>query len=320
MNRSRRAIGYRQRVRLGVLDVGSNTVHLVVVDTVKGARPDPRSVYKATLRLAELVQDDGSLSQLAESKLLASLKEALNVAEQEGVEELLAFATSAVRDASNADHLIEQAKVQSGVSLKVLTGEDEARVTFLAVRRWVGWSAGELMVVDIGGGSLELARGADEYPELATSLPLGTGRLTAQFLSRTDPPKRADIAELRAHLRHAFIELPRASGWNTGTPSVYATSKTFRTLVRLARDGKDPSGAKLRFAVLDELSDRLLAMNAAERAALPGVSANRADLIAAGSVIALEAMIHFEWESVTVCPWALREGLTLRWLDTHAPL
>lgn len=307
-------------MRLGVLDVGSNTVHLVVVDTIKGARPDPRSVYKATLRLAELVQADGSLSLLAEEKLIASLKEALKVAESEGVEELLAFATSAVRDASNADHLIEQARIESGVQLKVLTGEDEARITFLAVRRWVGWSAGELMVVDIGGGSLELARGTDEYPDLATSLPLGTGRLTASFLSANDPPKRGEIAALRSHLREAFTDLPDAAAWGAGNPSVFATSKTFRTLVRLARDGKDPSGAKLRFAALDDLSDRLLAMNARERAALPGVSANRADLIAAGSVIALEAMIHFEWESVTVCPWALREGLTLRWLDSHAPI
>lgn len=304
-------------MRLGVLDVGSNTVHLVVVDTAKGMRPDPRSAYKATLRLAELLLPDGGLSSVGESKLLESLAEVMIVAKEEGVEELIAFATSAVRDASNADEVITRAREEVGIDLRVLSGEDEARVTFLAVRRWVGWSTGDLMILDIGGGSLEIAKGSDEIPDLAASLPLGAGRLTSDFLTDTDPPRPRKVEEMRDYLRLSFDAICTDSEWLDHSPSVYATSKTFRTLARLARGD---SGVTLRREALTQLSSYLLTLSAAERRELPGLSDNRADLIAAGSVIALEAMRAFALPSVKVCPWALREGLTLRWLDGHLPI
>lgn len=308
-------------MRLGVLDVGSNTVHLVVVDTLRGTRPDPRSAYKATLRLAELVEPDGSLSDLAEQQLIASLTDALAVAKDEGVEELLAFATSAVRDATNADHLLERVHEDVGIDLRILSGEDEARVTFLAVRRWVGWSAGEMIVIDIGGGSLELARGEGEFPDLATSLALGAGRMNSEWLASSDPPSPRRVEQLRAHLQRSFEVAVGDGKWTGPGAGVYATSKTFRTLARLANRGDGGSGSMtLKRSALASLSEDLLSMTVEERRELPGVSSNRAELLAAGSVIALEAMDFFEWSSLKVCPWALREGLILRWLDHHSAL
>lgn len=308
-------------MRLGVLDVGSNTVHLVVVDSLRGTRPDPRSAFKESLRLAELVESDGRLSDEAAARLVASLTRATEKARSEGVEELLAFATSAVRDATNSDALLARVHEETGIDLRILSGEDEARVTFLAVRRWVGWSAGELVVADIGGGSLELARGAGELPDLAISLPLGSGRVHADWLAGTDPPSPRRVEQLRDHLTACFGDVASDNRWVAPDASVYATSKTFRTLASLAaRTEGSGSANTLKRPALAALSGRLLEMTIAERGELPGVSANRAEPLAAGSLIALQAMETMGWQSVKVCPWALREGLTLRWLDTHSPI
>ncbi|MDX2828679.1 Ppx/GppA family phosphatase, partial [Streptomyces ipomoeae] len=169
-------------MRLGVLDVGSNTVHLLVVDAHPGARPLPAHSHKVELRLAQLLDEAGAIDPDGVEKLIGVVHEALQAAEDKGVEEMLPFATSAVREASNADDVLARVKDETGVELQVLTGAEEARLTFLAVRRWFGWSAGKLLVLDIGGGSLEIAYGIDEEPDAAVSLPLGAGRLTAGWL------------------------------------------------------------------------------------------------------------------------------------------
>lgn len=166
-------------MRLGVLDVGSNTAHFLVVDAHPGARPLPAHSHKAELRLAELLDERGAIAPHGVERLIATVRDALLAAEDKGCEEVLPFATSAVREASNADAVLARVKDETGVDLQVLTGEEEARLTFLAARRWFGWSAGKLLLLDIGGGSLEVAYGIDEDPDTAVSLPLGAGRLTA---------------------------------------------------------------------------------------------------------------------------------------------
>ncbi|CAM5687901.1 Ppx/GppA family phosphatase OS=Streptomyces tendae OX=1932 GN=F3L20_02065 PE=3 SV=1 [Streptomyces tendae] len=220
-------------MRLGVLDVGSNTVHLLVVDAHPGARPLPAHSHKAELRLAQLLDDDGSIGPGGIDRLVAVVHEALQAAEDKGVEELLPFATSAVRDARNADDVLGRVREETGVELQVLSGEEEAKLTFLAARRWFGWSSGKLLVIDIGGGSLEIAYGLDEEPDAAVSLPLGAGRLTAGRLPG-DPPEAEDVRALRRHVR---TEIARTVGEFSrfGPPDhVVATSKTFKQLARLA--------------------------------------------------------------------------------------
>ena len=140
-------------MRLGVLDIGSNTGHLLVVDAHDGAAPLPAYSYKEPLRLAEHLDDSGAVSASGIEALVAFTAEALLVAEDKGCEDMLSFATSAVRDAVNSDDVLAEVRKRTGVELGVLSGEDEARLTFLAVRRWFGWSAGRLAVFDIGGGS-----------------------------------------------------------------------------------------------------------------------------------------------------------------------
>src|SRR6185312_17130024 len=170
-------------MRLGVLDVGSNTVHLLVVDANRGAHPTPMHDDRTLLRLAEEIGKDDKLSKAGEKALVRAVQKAVDQAEKQGCEDFLALVTSAIRDADNGMEVLERVREQTGVDLQVLSGEDEARLTFFAVRRWFGWSAGRLLVLDIGGGSLELATGSDEEPDAVNSLPLGAGRLTRDLLA-----------------------------------------------------------------------------------------------------------------------------------------
>ncbi|MEV5731239.1 Ppx/GppA family phosphatase [Streptomyces pharetrae] len=308
-------------MRLGVLDVGSNTVHLLVVDAHPGARPLPAHSHKVELRLAQLLDEDGAIGPQGIDRLIAVVHDALQAAEDKGVEELLPFATSAVREAGNADEVLARVKTETGVELQVLSGAEEARLTFLAVRRWFGWSAGKLLVLDIGGGSLEIAYGMDEEPDTAVSLPLGAGRLTAAWLPG-DPPAPDDVRALRRHVR---AQIARTVGEFSrfGAPDhVVATSKTFKQLARIAGAARSAEGLyvqrELKRASLESWVPRLAAMTADERAELPGVSEGRAGQLLAGALVAEGAMDLFRVETVEVCPWALREGVILRRLD-HMP-
>jgi exopolyphosphatase/guanosine-5'-triphosphate,3'-diphosphate pyrophosphatase len=198
-------------MRLGVLDVGSNTVHLLVVDAHRGGHPTPTDDDRAVLRLAEHVGEDGLLSEEGEKELLHAVRRACDRAAEQGCDEFLGLVTSAIRDAENGLDVVERVRARAGVELQVLSGEDEARLTFLAVRRWFGWSAGQLLVIDIGGGSLELAAGIDEDPDVALSLPLGVGRMTRTFLPEARTGGRPDLAALRALEEHAADLLPQAA-------------------------------------------------------------------------------------------------------------
>ncbi|WP_367321562.1 Ppx/GppA family phosphatase [Streptomyces sp. HUAS ZL42] len=305
-------------MRLGVLDVGSNTVHLLVVDAHPGARPLPAHSHKAELRLAELLDDSGAVGAEGVDKLIGVVHEALQAAEDKGVEDLLPFATSAVREASNADDVLARVQEETGVELQVLTGAEEARLTFLAARRWFGWSAGKLLVLDIGGGSLEIAYGIDEEPDAAASLPLGAGRLTVGWLPG-DPPDPEDIRALRRHVR---AQIARTVGEFSrfGPPDhVVATSKTFKQLARIAGAARSAEGLyvqrDLKRESLEAWVPRLAGMTTAQRAELPGVSDGRAGQLLAGALVAEGAMDLFGVETLEICPWALREGVILRRLD-----
>jgi len=305
-------------MRLGVLDIGSNTGHLLVVDAHGGAAPLPAFSYKEPLRLAEHLDEDGSVSQRGIDALTAFTAQALVVAEDKGCQDMLAFATSAVRDAVNSDPVLEHVHERTGVRIEVLSGEDEARLTFLAVRRWFGWSAGRLAVFDIGGGSLEIAGGADESPDVAWSLPIGAGRLARQFFGG-GPPDEEAIRGLRKQIR---AEIARDAGHllRAGAPDhAAATSKTFRSLARICGAAPSADGPLvprvLEREVLREWIPKLVTMTPEGLAHLPGVSPSRTHQIVPGALVAEAAMDIFGLEVLEVCPWALREGVILERLD-----
>lgn len=303
-------------MRLGVLDVGSNTVHLLVVDARVGGAPSPAASHKRELRLAEHLSDDGSMSRAGAEALIEMVAECRQIAEDTGCADLLPFVTSALREASNCDEVISRCEEQTGVRLRVLTGVDEARATFLAARRWFGWSAGSLALFDIGGGSLEMAASRDEEPEVALSVPVGAGRMARRFGA-------VEVKKVRKHARAAIGsqvgELLRHAPFDLAV----GTSKTFRTLGQLTGAAPAAEGLFLRRTLVrKDLADvvtGLAAMAPADRSKLSGVSRGRADQILAGAVVAEAAMELAGVDELRICPWALREGLILNYLDHLNP-
>lgn len=309
---------YRRSMRLGVLDVGSNTVHLLVVDAHRGAPPVPQSSTKSVLRLMRYLAPSGEITDDGVAAVLTAVRDASVHAQDAGIEELLPFATSALREAPNGQDVLDLVEAETGVRLQVLTGEDEARITFLAVRRWYGWSAGEMLLLDIGGGSLEIAAGGEEDPAVAVSVPLGAGRSTIGFL-HDDPPTDAQVEALREHAATVLKKAVKGFRDRPAPDHVVGSSKTIRSLARLAGSVTDGVGGQDRRRLrLDQLEDwlpRLARIPAEARPALPGVTQDRTFQIVAGGIVLAQTMRAFGLRELEVSPWALREGLILRYLD-----
>lgn len=300
-------------MRLGVLDVGSNTIHLQVIDGHLGAPPIPNSSHKSVIRLTEYLDDDGAITELGITKITEAIQTNLNDASHLEIDELLAFATSAIREAVNSNHVIDHVNRECGIDLQVLSGEEEARFTFLAARRWLGWSAGDLLVLDIGGGSLEIARGAEEDPSFKTSMQLGAGRLTRKFL-KGDPFTSKSLDALEEFLEDAIA--PLAQSLSTFEKNIATgTSKTFRTLAKIAIANYPKLGPHLTLEALDEIVPTLQKLDIKGRRELQSVSAERAPQIVAGAMVARQLMRTLELKEIRICPWALREGIVLHRLD-----
>jgi len=195
---------------LGVLDVGSNTIHLQVMQAHPGARPTPTTNLKTELRLTDYLDELGNISPLGIEELHKAISEALVHAKEFKTEEIVAFATSAIREATNGAEVIKEISERHNIELQILNGTEEAAMTFLAARRWLGWSSGRLLILDIGGGSLEMAVGDDEYPDESVSLPLGAARLTRTFL-QSDPYTSKEVKKLEEYVKESLsASLPPA--------------------------------------------------------------------------------------------------------------
>jgi exopolyphosphatase / guanosine-5'-triphosphate,3'-diphosphate pyrophosphatase len=301
-------------MRLGVLDVGSNTIHLQVVDTHPGARPNPTFNHKVELRLTEYLTEENNISDEGIAELRLAIKNAIVHSKSVKTEELLPFATSALREANNGAEIIAGINKDFEIDLQVLTGEEEARLTFLAARRWFGWSSGRLLVIDIGGGSLEIASGVDEAPEVAVTLPLGASRLTKSHL-QGDPFTAKSVRALRDYIETQLESVLPTLVRHEDSDRAIATSKTLRTLARLCGDWYGGNGKNITIDAIRKISTRLAEMDSEERTKLPGVSANRARQIVAGAFVTESVMRNLDLDNLEVCPWALREGIVLKYLD-----
>jgi exopolyphosphatase/guanosine-5'-triphosphate,3'-diphosphate pyrophosphatase len=305
--------------RLGVLDVGSNTVNLVIAESESGL-PLPVHTWERRPRLAHRLPADGTIGPQALDRMINAVTEAVAESRRVGVTRMFAYTTAVVRDAPNRDAVLAAVEKRTGVRLGTLTGIEDARLTFLAARRWLGWRAGPMLMVDIGGGCLEVAFGRDRLPESAMSLPLGAGRLTREFLADGDPPSPRAVRRLRRHVREQFAEVAARTSWESPRTSV-AASKTFQQLARLT--GAPPLRLgpfvprELCASALRPWIKRLAAMPSPKRSHLPGVSPHRARQILAGAIVAYEVMRRLGVESLIICPWGLREGILLRELEAR---
>lgn len=306
-------------MRLGVLDIGSNTVHLLVADVRPGGRPLAATSQRTVLRLMRYLGPSGEITAEGVTALVDAVRRAREVAASENVDELLATATSAVREAANGPEVIALIEEALGQPLQVLGGETEARYTFLAVRRWFGWAAGQILLFDIGGGSLEIAAGGDELPDAAASVPLGAGRMTVQFLP-DDPPGEDAVEALRAHSRTVLAPVAGSFGALPRPEHVVGSSKAIRSLAKLV--GYPVPGWSgiermlLPRAALGSWIPRLARIPASARQELPGITPDRTFQIVAGAVVLHEAMRALDVDELEVSPWALREGVLLRYIES----
>jgi exopolyphosphatase/guanosine-5'-triphosphate,3'-diphosphate pyrophosphatase len=208
--------------------------------------------------------------------------------------------------------------METGVRLCTLPGEVEGELTFLGARRWMGWRAGPLALFDIGGGSFEVAFGRGRLPDFVASLPLGAGRLTREFFYGQDPPPEQTVKALRREVRHQLRDVAARIRWE-GPRTTVVTSRTFQQLARLCGTAPGRQGPfverRLARSELGVGVDRLAALATSERALLPGVSAPRAAQSLAGAVVGHTAMKLTGIKTVTVCPWGIREGVLLRYIE-----
>ncbi|MES9619547.1 Ppx/GppA family phosphatase, partial [Streptomyces tuirus] len=291
-------------MRISVVDVGSNTVRLVVADAADGV-PLPVHTAKWRLRLSEQIRPGGPIPEQAVGQLVDAVTEASRTATRWGAPDPPAFATAVVRNAPNRHEVLRTVRARTGVDLCTLPGEVEAELTFLGARRWMGWRSGPLALLDIGGGTLEVAFGRGRLPDFVASLPLGARRLTHEFFEDEDPPSPERVRALRRKVRHQLRDVAARIRWE-GPRTAVATSRTFQQLGRLCGAAPGRHGPfvdrQLHRSELQEAITRLAALPAAERAHLPGISAPRAAQSLAGAVVGHTALKLTGIKAVTVCP------------------
>ena len=295
----------------GVLDVGCHSALLTVVRRRPGVMLEPVFSRKVRLRLHETLDRKGRLDKAGVKSVERAVAEAVAADPRLRGPDVFAFATSVIRDAPNRDEIIARVAHTTGTRLRVLAGEEEARLAYVAARQWAGPMAGQLLVLDIGGGTVEIASGTGEQPHAVHSLPLGARRITRDWLPGGTAPSQRRLAEIRQHLRRSLEGFPGLRAELGGR--VLACSKTFEQLAQLAAAQGTTQRATRQLALprLRTSVSLLAEAGPSHRARLPGISRHRAEQSLAGALIAQALMEACGAKKVEICPWSTREGLLL---------
>jgi exopolyphosphatase / guanosine-5'-triphosphate,3'-diphosphate pyrophosphatase len=309
---TRRSVAPGHR-RVAAIDIGSNSIRQIVADVSAEGAIQVVDEMKAAPRLAAGLGSRGALADTSIRAALEALERMATLARQLGAERIDAVATSAVREASNAASFIADITRVTGLKVRVLDGEEEARLSFRSAVAHFDMGVGRTVVMDIGGGSLELALTAEGVIERLGSLPLGAIRLTESYFSKGITPKavrrmRREVCELLSD------EIPRRD-WRGA--QLIGSGGTFTNLagIYLARQGiltaRSVHAAHIPRADLEHILDMLSDMSAEERRAVPGLNPERADIIVAGIAVAAEVLRRLESREIVVSRYGIREGLLL---------
>ena len=303
--------------RIAIVDVGSNTAKLIALAYEPGRSWRQLDELRAVVRLSAGLDEGGELRPVPFARGLAALRTFASYAAAAGVERVVAAATSAVRDARNGPEFVAAAR-DLGVDLRLLDGVEEARIGALAVAN--GFAVGDAVTLDLGGGSFQLAELRGRRWRRGGSWPLGAVRSTERFL-RGDPPKPKSVRALRAAARDAV------AGWVAAEPlpdTFVALGGTVRNLAnahqkRVGYPIDLLHGYRMPVADLQELAAARATLEAAARAAVPGLNADRADIIAAGAAVVAEVAAAVGARELRVSGHGLREGLFYPYLLPDAP-
>jgi len=310
-------------MRIAALDLGSNSFHLLVADVHPDGPFEAITREKEMLRLGDEVARDGRISGSSADRAVASVRRLKQLADASGAQEVIAKATSAIRSAVNGSELVDRIEAETGVDVEVISGLEEARLIFAAVRASLVLEPAPALCVDIGGGSVEISIGDGAGLRWATSVPLGVGRLTADLI-RSDPPSRSDRTALEARIRDELA--PFVDDVRARVPKMsVGTSGTINDLARLAAENDDgdipasANGLRIHADRIQALQHRIVRMPAADRRRLPGIEDKRADLLPAGVTLLATIFDVFEIDEMVTSDWALREGIVLDAVRVHDP-
>ena len=309
-------------MRLAALDVGSNSLHLLVVEAHPDGTFTPLVREKEMLRLGDVVSRSGRLSDDAVEALLATVRRFKTLAVSVGASDVVARATAALRDADNSAQVVDRIEAETGVLVDVISGKDEARLIFGAVRASVMISPAPALCLDLGGGSLELTVGDAGGMLWSASVKLGVARLTADLVA-SDPPSNSDQRRLRRRVHDVLAPLADEAA-DLRPRMLIGTSGTLCDLARMAaaRVGTVPASVNhltVARAELEAVHRDVMSRPVSARRRMEGLEAERADLIPAGSAVLMGAMDLFGLDELTVSDWALREGIILDAIGRHDP-
>jgi len=299
-------------VRIAAIDIGSNSVRQILADVSATGQIRVIDEMKAMPRLGEGIESTGALSQQSLDAAVEAIQRMAILSRQLGALRTEVVATSAVRDASNGDVFTARVKETTGLDVRVLSGEQEALLCFRSALAHFELGAGRSLVMDIGGGSLEIVLAKDGLIERVASLPFGAVRLTERFLSPTTRVR--GVKALRAHVREGLKRAVPVKDWRGA--QVIGSGGTFTNLagILLARQGvtaRSPHGTRVLRVELEHLLDWLQRLSAAERTAVPGLNPARADIIVAGLAVAAEVLARFDPGVLLVSGYGIREGILL---------
>jgi exopolyphosphatase/guanosine-5'-triphosphate,3'-diphosphate pyrophosphatase len=311
----------KRSVKIAAIDIGTNSVHMIIANGV-GSGLEIVDREKDLVLLGQGVFETGAILQQNLDEAVEALRKNLKLAYRHGVHEILCTATSAVRESSNGGEFLARLREELDLSVRIISGEEEARLIFLAVREALDLAGRRTLVVDLGGGSVEFVL-SDSAQKLVTlqSLKLGSLRLGEHFV-RTDPLSKKDRRALLDHIAEtADPLLHRLHGM--GVDQVVGTSGTILTLGGLvnARGGgapwTNPNGQTVPASELAATVEALADATIRERVRLPGLDQKRAKSIVAGGFLIQHVLEVLGQKELVLCDWALREGLVLDFLETH---
>ena len=299
-------------IRIAAIDIGSNSIRQIVADVSPTGQIRVVDEMKAMPRLGEGLEATGALSPIAIEAAATAVQRMVTLAGQLGAARIEIVATSAVRDAANGADFTGQVATLTGRAVRILSGEEEALLCFRSALAHFELGAGRTVVMDIGGGSLELVLAKDGLIERVASLPFGAVRLTERFLSPMVTPRR--VRALRAHVRDGLRRAVPVKDWRGA--QVIGSGGTFTNLagIVLSRQHvtvRSPHGTRVTRVELEHVLDWLQRLESHERAHVPGLNPARADIIVAGLAVAAEVLSRFDPRDLLASAYGIREGLLL---------
>src|SRR3954470_3963172 len=300
-------------IRIFAIDIGSNSIRQTIADVSPTGAIRVVDEMKAAPRLGAGLYETGALNEIAIQNALIALSRMATLGAQLGVKHTEVVATSAVRDADNGEEFLQRVRTETGLKIRILRGEDEARLAFRSALAHFDLGAGRAVVMDIGGGSLELALSDDGLVERLISLPLGAIHMSERYLGRN--ARKKDMKALRKHVRDELRRNVAARHWHS--PRIFCSGGTFTSLasVYLARigmgDAKTVHGTVIPRGELEHIIETLHSMSLAERQTVPGLNAARADIIVGGLAVAAEVAARIEAKELVVSAYGIREGILL---------